>query len=252
MFKVLILGGTNEARRLANRLADDARFGVLLSFAGRTENLILPSTPYRVGGFGGSAGLAAFLQRERFGALIDATHPFAATMSRNAVEAARSRDVPLIRLERPRWTPEPADRWIPVADMPAAVHALGREPRRVFLTIGRQEVGAFKVAPQHDYLVRAIDAFDPELPRARVIAARGPFELAAELELMRTEKIDVLVSKNSGTDATYAKIVAARQLGLPVVLVEPPPLPEAPVARSLDEIVNWLERLHQAEVRRGV
>lgn len=252
MLKVLILGGTHEARRLANRLADDARFGVLLSFAGRTEKLILPSTPYRVGGFGGSAGLAEFLQRERFGALIDATHPFAVAMSSNAVEAARSRTLPFIRLERPRWTPEPADRWIPVADMPAAVRAVGREPRRVFLTIGRQEVGAFKAAPQHDYLVRAIDAFDPELPRARVIEARGPFELAAELELIRAEKIDVLVSKNSGTDATYAKIVAARQLGLPVVLVEPPPLPDAPVARSLDEIVNWLERLHQADVRRGV
>ena len=250
--KVLILGGTNEARRLADRLVGDERFGVLLSFAGRTDNRILPATPYRVGGFGGSAGLEVFLERERFGALIDATHPFAVAMSTNAVRAAQSRDVPMIRFERTRWRPEPGDRWVSVSDMAAAAQALGHAPRRVFLTIGRKEVAAFKAAPQHDYLVRTIDAFDPELPRARVIAERGPFEFAAELALMQREEVDVVVSKNSGTDATYAKVVAARRLGLPVILVEPPALPDAPVARTLDEIVNWLERVHQTDVWRGV
>jgi precorrin-6A/cobalt-precorrin-6A reductase len=113
-------------------------------------------------------------------------------------------------------------------------------------------VGAFKAAPQHEYLIRTIDAYDPELPRARVIEGRGPFELAAELALMRAEKIEVVVSKNSGTDATYAKIVAARQLGVPVIVVEPPALPSAPVAWTLDEIVSWLDQVHQADVRRGV
>jgi precorrin-6A/cobalt-precorrin-6A reductase len=136
--------------------------------------------------------------------------------------------------------------------MDEAAHAIGSEPRKVWLTIGRQEVGAFKAAPQHDYLIRAINAFDPELPRARLILERGPFELARELELLERERIEVLVSKNSGTDATYAKIVAARQLGLPVILVEPPALPEAPVAYTLDEIAVCLDRFHEASTRRGV
>jgi precorrin-6A/cobalt-precorrin-6A reductase len=252
VLKVLILGGTYEGRCLANRLAGDERFGVLLSFAGRTDRLILPATPYRVGGFGGSEGLAAFLEREDFGALIDATHPFAVAMSTNAVLAARTRAVPMIRFERPCWRPESGDRWVPVSDAAAAVHALGREPRRVFLTIGRKEVGVFKAAPQHDYLIRTIEAFDPQLPRARVVEGRGPFELSGEIALMQQERIDIVVSKNSGTDATYAKIVAARRLGVPVIVIEPPALPDAPTARTLDEIVNWLDRVHQANVRRGV
>src|SRR4030095_8635362 len=133
-----------------------------------------------------------------------------------------------------------------------AASAIGAEPRRVLLTIGRQEVGAFKAAPQHDYLIRAINAFDPELPRARLILERGPFELARELELLERESIEILVSKKSGTDATSAKIVAARQLGLPVIMVDPPLLPEAPVAHTLDEIADWLDRLHEASIRRGV
>jgi precorrin-6A/cobalt-precorrin-6A reductase len=119
------------------------------------------------------------------------------------------------------------------------------------LTIGRQEVGAFKAAPQHDYLIRAINAFDPELPRARLILERGPFELASELALLEREKIEVLVSKNSGTDATYAKVLAARRLGLPVIMVERPPLPVAPIAHTLDQIADFLEGVHQASIRRG-
>src|SRR6185503_19024697 len=205
--KVLILGGTNEARRLADRLAGDDRFEALLSFAGRTEDMLLPATAYRVGGFGGADGLAAFLERERFAALIDATHPFAARISANAVEAARRLELPVMRLERRAWQAQPGDRFVRVFQMIEAARAIGAEPRRVLLTIGRQEVGAFKAAPQHDYLIRAINAFDPELPRARLILERGPFELARELELLGRERIEVLVSKNSGTSATYAKIV---------------------------------------------
>ncbi len=250
--KVLLLGGTTEARLLADRLAGDARFDVLLSFAGRTENLLIPATRYRVGGFGGASGLAAFLEREGFAALVDATHPFADEISTNAVEATQSREIPLIRLERPTWQSQPGDRFVSVVDMSAAARAIGAEPRRVFLTIGRQEVGAFKIAPQHDYLIRAINAFDPELPRARLILERGPFELAAELALLERERIEVIVSKNSGTNATYAKIVAARQLGLPVIMVERPFVPEAPLARTLDEVVHWLGNLAHGSVRGGV
>jgi len=247
-----VLGGTTEARLLADRLAGDARFNVLLSFAGRTENLLLPATKYRVGGFGGASGLAAFLEREGFHALVDATHPFADEISTNAVEATQSREIPMIRLERPAWQSQPGDRFVSAPHMMAAARAIGAEPRRVFLTIGRQEVGAFKAAPQHDYLIRAINAFDPELPRARLILERGPFALGAELALLEKERIEVIVSKNSGTNATYAKIVAARQLGLPVIMVERPRLPAAPLAHSLDQLANWLDELHQASVRRGV
>jgi precorrin-6A/cobalt-precorrin-6A reductase len=250
--KVLVLGGTNEARRLADRLAGDERFYVLLSFAGRTENLVLPATEYRVGGFGGAVGLAAFLEREDFDALVDATHPFAAQISANAVEAARTLELPMVRLERPRWEAQLGDHFVSVFDMVAAARALGAEPRRVFLTIGQTEVSAFETAPQHDYLIRAINRFEPGLPRARLILERGPFELDAELALLERERIDVIVSKNSGTDATYAKILAARRLGLPVVMVDRPPLPDAPLARTLDEIAGWLEGLHQASARRGV
>jgi precorrin-6A/cobalt-precorrin-6A reductase len=252
ILKVLILGGTTEARLLADRLAADGRFELLLSFAGRTADLQLPATPYRVGGFGGAPGLAGFLERERFSALVDATHPFAARISKNAVEAAQSLDLPLIRLERPEWKPQPGDRFIEVSDMDAAARTLTPDPQRVFLSIGRQEVGAFRAAPQHDYLIRAVNAFDPGLPRARVILARGPFQLESELELLEKEAIEVVVSKNSGTNATYAKILAARKLGLPVIMVGRPKLPEAEVAHTLEELVSWLDALHGASVRRGV
>lgn len=238
--RVLVLGGTTEGRVLGQRLARDARFDVLVSFAGRTESLQRPDVPHRIGGFGGVAGLAEFLERERFAALVDATHPFAAQMSANAVAAAEIAKVPLIRLERDAWVEAPGDRWVPVADMAAAAAALGAEPRRVFLSVGRTEVGAFTAAPQHDYLVRAVDMFDPGLPRARVIAARGPFLLDAEIDLLQRERIEVMVSKSSGTDATYAKIEACRTLGLPVIMVERPKLPAARLARTLAEVERWL------------
>ncbi len=245
---VLVLGGTAEGRELGERLHGDARFEVLVSFAGRTASLVRPAVPHRIGGFGGARGLAEFLQRGPFQALVDATHPFAARMSANAVEAAADSGTALIRLERPAWTRAAGDDWRAVASMADAALALGREPRRVFLSVGRQEVAAFAAAPQHDYLVRAIDPFDPGLPRARVIAARGPFALADERALLQTEAIEVVVSKNSGTAATYAKIEAARQLKLPVVMVERPQLAKSCSVATIDEIVAWLGALHEASL----
>jgi precorrin-6A/cobalt-precorrin-6A reductase len=238
--RVLVLGGTTEGRELGERLAADARFDVLVSFAGRTASLVRPAVAHRIGGFGGARGLADFLRRERFDALVDATHPFAARMSFNAVQAAADTQTPLVRVERAAWTAADGDRWRSVDSMSAAARALGSEPRRVFLSVGRQEVAAFAAAPQHDYLVRAIDPFDPGLPRARVIAARGPFALDDELALLRREAIEVVVSKNSGTPATHAKIEAARRLGLPVIMVERPQLPAAPTADSVAAVVSWL------------
>jgi precorrin-6A/cobalt-precorrin-6A reductase len=235
---------------LAERLAGDARFDALLSFAGRTESLKRPEVPHRIGGFGGVEGLAVFLAREQFDALVDATHPFADQMSSNAVAAAAQAHVPLIRLERAVWRALPGDRWTAVPNMAAAASALGAAPRRVFLSVGRTEVDAFRAAPQHEYLIRAVDSFTTELPHARVIAARGPFALAGETELLEREQIEILVSKNSGTDATYAKIEAARALGLPVIMVERPLLPAAPLAHTLEEIEAWLGALHGAADQR--
>lgn len=238
-FKVLILGGTGEGRELAQRLAGE-RYETLLSYAGRTANLLRPDTPHRVGGFGGVAGLAGFLREHGFGALVDATHPFAAQISRHAVEAAAHTRTPLLRLTRPLWTPEAGDRWLDVRDMEAAAEALGVAPRRVFLTIGRLEVAAFRRAPQHDYLLRAIDAFEHGLERARVILARGPFTHADERALLERERIELVVSKNAGTDATRAKLDAARELGIAVVMVARPPVPEAEETASLDGVLDWL------------
>ena len=242
--KVLILGGTAESRVLGERLAGDARFHTVLSFAGRTRSPQLPNTPSRVGGFGGVPGLIDYLQRERIQALVDATHPFASQMSAHAVLAARATDVPLLRLERAAWQAGPGDQFIEVPHMHAAALALGQAPRRVFLSVGRLEIAAFAAAAQHSYLIRAVDAFDPResgLSHARVIAARGPFALADERELLERERIEILVSKNSGTDATYAKILAARALQLPVIMLARPPRPAAECVDSLDQIVRWLE-----------
>jgi len=239
--QVLILGGTSEARRLAARLADDARFGAMLSFAGRTESVADPGVPYRVGGFGGTDGLCEHLRREGYRALVDATHPFAAQMSRNAARAAGLCAVPLVRLEGPPWSPLEGDRWLEVATMAEAAAALGPAPRRVLSTVGRLEVGAFAAAPWHEYLIRAVDPFEPPLPRARVIAARGPFELAAERALLERERIEVLVSKNSGTPSTYAKIAAARELGIPVVMVSRPHLPAVTTVPEVSLALAWLE-----------
>jgi precorrin-6A/cobalt-precorrin-6A reductase len=252
--RVVILGGTSDGRQLAERLANDPRWAPLLSFAGRTESLVEPRAPFRVGGFGGAEGLARFLGAERCAALIDATHPFAAQISANAVRAAEWTGTPLLRVECPAWREEPGDDWTHVACMADAAVALGGLPRRVFLSVGRLEVEAFRAAPWHSYLIRAVDDFLPDLPTARVLAQRGPFALDAEFELFARERIEVLVSKNAGTAATHAKLIAARRLRLPVVMVARPELPAAPTVASSEAALTWLEeRLHAGSLAlRGV
>jgi precorrin-6A/cobalt-precorrin-6A reductase len=251
-FRVLILGGTQEGRRCAQQLAGDARFAAMLSFAGRTQSLVDPGVPYRVGGFGGVEGLVAHLEREGYHALIDATHPFAAQMSRHADDAARRARLPLLRVECPAWSPGQGDRWTLVPDMAAAAAALGPSPRRVLLTIGRLELAAFQAAPQHDYLIRAVDPFEPPLPRARVVAERGPFDLESECRLLERERIELIVSKNAGTQATLAKLEAARRFALEVVMVARPELPSVPLVHTANEAVAWLTALAQPGTRRGV
>lgn len=248
-----MLGGTSEGRELAVRLDGDARFRVLLSFAGRTQHIADPGVPHRVGGFGGVAGLSAHLERGGYRMLVDATHPFAAQMSLHAARAAELVGLPLVRLEGPAWRELPGDRWRVVASMAQAPAALGEAPARVFLSIGRQEVAEFASAPQHDYLIRAVDPFEPPLEAARVICARGPFALHDERALLERERIEVLVSKNAGTPSTYAKIEAARQLGLPVVMVARPELPPVDTVPDVAGALAWLSAIHEASpMRRGV
>lgn len=243
--RLLILGGTTEATALARALAGLPAFAAILSLAGRTSSPAASPIPLRVGGFGGAEGLARYLAEERIDALIDATHPFAARISANAASASRRTGVPLLAIRRPPWRAEGADRWTEAADMARAVEALGPVPRTVFLTVGRQEIATFAAAPQHAYVVRTIEPVGDTLPvpRLRTIAARGPFDEEAEVALMQEAGIEVVVSKNAGGAATYAKILAARRLGLPVVMVRRPDKPQVPSAPDAEEAMAWLKRL---------
>ncbi|MGB7977069.1 MAG: cobalt-precorrin-6A reductase [Roseiarcus sp.] len=223
-------------------MADEPDVAAILSLAGATANPAPTPISRRIGGFGGAEGLAAFLAREHIDAVVDATHPFASRMSANAVAACRARMTPLVVFGRPPWTREPGDRWIEVAEMGAAVAALGAAPKTVFLTQGRLQLAAFARAPQHRYTVRAIDrpAEIGALSDCKLILARGPFSLADELALMKRERIEVVVTKNSGGRATYPKIEAARALGIEVVIVRRPPAPEAETLHDIEAIMTWI------------
>lgn len=210
--------------------------------------------PVRVGGFGGSEGLAAFLQAEGFDLLIDATHPFANRISANAGIAARETDVQAFTLRRPGWIREPDDRWTNVQSIEEAVDALGKTPRNVFLAIGRQEVFHFEKAPQHRYLIRSVDPVKPEpsLPDVRFILATGPFAEDAEHDLLIENRIDVIVAKNSGGDATYGKIAAARALGIAVVMVERRPAADMRTVTTVEEALGLIDHIFSPKMKRGV
>ena len=240
--RILILGGTGEAMKLAAALAARPDLPALLSFAGRTKTPLLPSIPSRIGGFGGVDGLAAYLTQMRTPLVIDATHPFAAQMSWNAAEACARLGVPRLTFTRKPWTPAPDDRWIEVANIETAVDALGETPAHVFLTVGRLSLGAFKRAPQHSYVARSIDQPEPsELPpQCRVLLARPPFTLADERALMQAERFDFLCTKNSGGAATENKLLAARALGLRVIMVNRPQAPEGETLFELGEVLDWI------------
>jgi precorrin-6A/cobalt-precorrin-6A reductase len=255
--RILILGGTTEASALAKLIAKDKRFEPTLSLAGRTASPAASPIPCRIGGFGGWEGLAAWLKTEGIGALVDATHPFAARISANAVKAAAAAGVELVSLTRPPWTPESGDRLIFAPSPEAAAQALGAVPRTVFLATGRLELPAFAAAPQHSYIARVIDhpGDAPLPPRIAFIYDRGPFDTAAELGLFAERQVEIVVSKNSGGAATYGKIEAARRLGLPVVMIERPEKPAGRIVASAAEAMLWLEsqlRLHGSLSPRGV
>jgi precorrin-6A/cobalt-precorrin-6A reductase len=241
---LLILGGTGEAVALAARAAATARLRVTTSLAGRTSAPARPEGERRSGGFGGAAGLARYLREAGIDLVIDATHPYAARISRHATEACAAAGIPRLALLRPPWTAQPGDRWIEVADAAEAAAALGDLGRRVFLTTGRQTLEAFAALAEHWFLVRLIETPRDGLPlqRYEAIAARGPVRVNEEIALLRRHGIEAVVSKNSGGDATHAKIAAARACALPVVMIRRPAPPAGERAESIEAALAWLGR----------
>ncbi|MGW2640646.1 cobalt-precorrin-6A reductase [Streptomyces sp. NPDC001348] len=243
---VLILGGTTEARRLAAELTARGGLRVTTSLAGRVTRPGTPEGEVRTGGFGGADGLSDWLREHHVDAVVDATHPFAARITANAARAATSASVPLLVLRRPGWRPVEGDRWHPVPSLGAAAEALPALGRRVFLTTGRLGLKAFAHLDDLHFVARSVEPPEPPVPPGlEVLLARGPFTVADELRLLRGHRIDVLVTKDSGGEATAAKLTAARQLGLPVVVVRRPPLPEGVTA--LPDMTSVLERLSRLE-----
>ncbi|MES5817961.1 cobalt-precorrin-6A reductase [Streptomyces sp. RG80] len=239
---VLILGGTTEARELAAALTVLPGVRVTTSLAGRVARPGAVTGDVRIGGFGGAEGLADWLREQRVDALVDATHPFAEAITANAARAAAVTGVPTVVLRRPGWRPGPEDRWFPVGSLAEAAGLLPLLGPRVFLTTGRLGLAAFAHLTELHFVVRSVELPDPPMPpRTEVLLARGPFTVDEESALLSTHCIDVLVTKDSGGAATAAKLTAARQLALPVVVVRRPPLPAN--VPSVPDVAAVLERL---------
>ncbi|EPE94993.1 cobalt-precorrin-6A reductase [Rhizobium grahamii] len=252
--RILILGGTGDARVLAQALAATGRYEILLSLAGRTQKPVCQPVPFRMGGFGGAEGLASFLGKGDFDLLIDATHPFATRMSINASQACKAAQIPALALRRPEWSEEPQDRWTHVASVADAIDALGPSPRRAFLAIGRQEAHLAEARPQHFYLVRSVDPVDPPLalPDVELILDRGPYVVENEIALLKAKRIDAVVTKNSGGSATYAKIAAARLLGIEVIMVRRAESADMQRLATVELILSAVGHLFPPSRKRGV
>ena len=238
---LLILGGTLEASALAGAVAEKGMTATL-SYAGRVERLKEQPIPRRVGGFGGICGLAQYLRYHKITHVVDATHPFAAQISENAVVACRQNAIRLLALTRPPWCKKAGDDWQNARDIAAAVTALSGPAKRVMLAIGRMHLAQFSPCPQHQYLLRLVDAPDvpPPLPHHRIIISRGPFTVAGDAALLQDHDIELVVAKNSGGSGAQAKILAARQLGLPVLMIDRPVLSPRDEVGSVDAVLNWL------------
>ena len=245
--RLLLLGGTAEARELAARLAAGPGLSVVSSLAGRVRDPLLPTGEVRVGGFGGVAGLAGWLQDERVGLVVDATHPYAATMQANAAAACGRLGLPRLRLARPGWRERDGDRWRWVGSLDEAAAALPSLGSRVFLTTGRQGLASFAGLERLWFLIRCVDPpSGPLPPRWEVLLARGPYDREQERVLMERFAVEVLVTKDSGGSLTAGKLAAARDLGLLVVVVRrPPPLP-GPWVATVEEAADWVRRLAAA------
>lgn len=254
MVRILILGGTTEARALAAALASRVDLDTVLSLAGRTADPAPQPVPVRSGGFGGAEGLARYVNDEEIDLVIDATHPFAARISANAAQAATQCAVTAFALRRPAWVPVEGDDWLSVHSVSQAIAALGDAPLRVFLATGRQEAHQANAAPQHHYWVRSVDPVEPPLtvPHVSYIHSRGPFRREDEFEMLRRHGIEVVVAKNSGGDATYGKIEAARQLGIKVIMVERAETAGLPVVETVDAALDRIDHFVSSLMKRGV
>jgi precorrin-6A/cobalt-precorrin-6A reductase len=236
---VLVLGGTAEARALAAAL-DGAGVRVVSSLAGRVANPRLPAGEVRIGGFGGPGGLARWLREHEVRAVVDATHPFAERISASAARACPEAGVPLLRLERPGWTPRPGDDWHRVADLHAAAALAPPLGSRALLTTGRQGLAAFSGVDGVWFLVRCVDPpAAPLPPRHELLLDRGPYTLAGELALIDAHGLDLVITKDSGGRLTEAKLDAARDRGLPVIVVDRPARPAVATVTTVAEALRW-------------
>ena len=249
--KILILGGTGDAVKLAAQLANISTIEVISSLAGRTKKPSALVGQVRIGGFGGAEGLAKYLQENAIDILIDATHPCAGQITVNGAIASQLVNIPHLMLVRPQWERVSGDDWIEVETIEAAAIAIPELVRRVFITSGRQQLEPFlerlrlypDLYPEMWYLIRSIDPPDLELPNSKLLLDRGPFNLEQERQLLREYQIEAIVSKNSGGEATYAKVVAARELGIPIIMVQRPAMPEGEKVTSIAEAIAWV-KLH--------
>ncbi|OZF02204.1 cobalt-precorrin-6A reductase [Rhodococcus sp. 15-2388-1-1a] len=239
--KVLILGGTTESRALAAALGTVQGIETITSLAGRVAEPILPVGPTRIGGFGGPDALAVWLRHNTIDVVVDATHPFASTIAAHAEQATRAASVALLVLTRPPWTAGEGDRWTSVASLPDAASAI-TPGSRVFLTTGRQGVHHFASVDHSWFLVRAIDPpTGPVPPHMSLQLSRGPFDVHHESMMLADNRIDLLITKNSGGDMTRAKLDAARAASIPVLMVDRPASPTAaPTVYAVAAAVDWL------------
>lgn len=238
---LLILAGTTEATALARAAAERGIKGTV-SFAGRVKRPLRQPLPQRVGGFGGADGLARYLQTAQVTHVVDATHPFATQMSRNAIAACAMAKTPLLALTRPEWKAVAGDRWERASDIAGAVAALDRPRQRIMLAVGRTSLSDFAANPQHYYVLRLVDppSEPPPFPDAEVVIDRGPFDEGSDLALLEHHGIELVVSKNSGGTGAYAKIAAARSLDLPVLMIDRPAQPERREVHDVDAVFDWL------------
>ena len=247
MKKILILGGTGDAVKLASKLAAISEIEIISSLAGRTKKPAILVGQVRIGGFGGSEGLATYLRENSIDILIDATHPCAGQITRNGAIASQLVNIPHLMLVRPQWEKVSGDDWIEVETVEAAAQQIPVTARRVFITSGRQQLEPFALRsltyPETWYLIRSIDPPNIQLPNSKTLLERGPFGLAEERSLLHKYQIEAIVSKNSGGDATYAKIIAARELGIPIVMVQRPTMPRGEKVTSIEEAIAWLQNL---------
>ncbi|KIC43146.1 cobalt-precorrin-6X reductase [Ruegeria sp. ANG-R] len=240
MPNLLILGGTTEANALVKSVAEQG-IPATYSYAGRVDSPRPQPVPTRVGGFGGAEGLARYIREHGISHIVDATHPFAAQMSSNAVEACITTATPLAALTRPAWVAQQGDDWQHVSDIEGAVDALSGPARRVFLAVGRMHLLDFAAQPQHHYLLRLVD--EPEtvpLPNRDILVSRGPFTVEDDRALMLRHGTQLVVSKNAGGTGARAKLDAARALGLPVLMIDRPVMPQRTELTNVAQVLDWL------------